>query len=793
MFKNHIKIAWRNLKTNRLFSGINIVGLSIGLAIVILLFLYISHERSFDTMFSKKDRIHRVLVETDGDFGFDIWATAPPVTATALKEEVTNVETAARVFKHDFGGTASVRVNDQNFTESQFYWVDKELLSIFDVEMIEKNAINPLESPNTILLSETAAALYFKGENPMGKTIKVDGSKELEVTGIYKDFPKNSSLDANVLASSNGYWFYDSEIWSNSSFETYALLKENVGLEATEKQMKIMLDANVEKEEQWYQFSLQPLNRIHLYSASYGNSYVSRIGDINEVRNLTYLAVLILLIACMNYMNLTTARSQKRAKEVGMSKTLGASSQSLVARFYVETGLITAISIVLGFLLAVLVLPEFNSVTNQELELDLLFNRTFLGVVIAIWFITTLVSGLYPSFYLSRFMPKEILSPSLKQGKGNILIRKGLVVLQFAASAALIVGVLVIYQQTQFIKNKNLGFQPDNVVAISVRGLRGSENKNALVSEFKNLADVTSVAMAQGYPGIDVSGRTLRKNETQEEGLNIQTNVVDAEILEALGLNLLAGTTLPKNKSKTDTLVEVVLNKKAVQFLGFTPEEAIGKEVYIGLPNTIVGVVDDFNYESLHKTIGAYAFHNNRSEGQSFMLVRFKSGNLSNTIDQLKGTFTKVLPSLDFSYSFLDQQLAKLYEREQRASQISIIFCLLAIFVAALGLFGLTAFMAEQRKKEIGIRKVLGASIATITRLLTVDFAKLVLISIVVAFPLAYILMNNWLEGFAYHIDIPWWIFALSGALAIGIAFITVSFQAIKAALANPVKSLRTE
>lgn len=793
MFKNNIKIAWRNLKTNRLFSSINIIGLSIGLAIVMLLFLYISNESSFDTMYSKKDRIHRVLVETEGDFGFDVWATAPPITASALREEVTNVETAARVFKHDFGGTASVRVNDENYTENLFYWVDKEMLSMFDVELLEKNGPNPLERPNTVILSQTAAALYFKGENPMGKTIKVDNNMELEVTGIYTDFPTNSSIDAQVLASSNGYWFYDRDTWSNSSFETYALLKDNVTIDATVKQMAIMLDANVEKENQWYKFSLQPLEDIHLYSSAYGNSYVSRIGDIDDVRNLSYLAVLILLIACMNYMNLTTARSQKRSKEVGMSKTLGATSKSLVIRFYIETGLITAISIVLGFVLAVLVLPSFNAITNQSLEIDVLFQSSFLMAIVGIWLVTTVVSGLYPSLYLSRFMPKEILSPSFKQGKGNTIVRKGLVVLQFAASAALIVGVLVIYQQTQFIQNKNLGFKPDNVVAISVKGLRGKENRNALETEFKNLADVSSVAYTQGYPGIDVSGRSLRTDVSQNQSLNIQTNVADAEVLEVLKLKLLAGTSLPKNKKETDTLVEVVLNKKAIQYLGLSPEEAIGKEVHIGVPNTIVGVVDDFNYESLHKPIGAYAFHNNTSERKSYMLVRFKTGNLNNTMEQLKVAFTKVLPTLDFNYSFLDQHLAKLYEREKRAGQISIIFCLLAIFVAALGLFGLTAFMAEQRKKEIGIRKVLGASILSITSMLTVDFAKLVLISIGIAFPLAYILMNNWLESFAYHIDISWWIFALSGVLAISIAFFTVSFQAIKAAVTNPVRSLRTE
>ncbi|WP_228236565.1 ABC transporter permease [Allomuricauda sp. M10] len=793
MFKNNLKVAWRNLKSNKLFSGINIVGLSMGLTIVMLLFLFISHERSFDSMFPKKDRIQRVLLKTDSDFGFETWATVPPVTALAIKEEVTNVETAARLLKHNFGRPAALRINDQNFTEDMFYWVDKELLTMFDIPMIEGNATTVLDRPNTVILSETAAKTYFNHENPIGKTITIDNSRELEVTGIYQDFPENSTLDADIMASSNGYWFHKNDSWSNASFETYCLLKDNVSVDATQTQIDQMLEANLPKEEQWYSFGLQPLSQVHLYSASYGNSYASRIGDINEVRNLTYLAILILLIACINYMNLTTARSQKRSKEVGISKTLGASSESLVGRFYVETGLITAISIVLGVVLTMLLLPSFNSVTNQNLTIDLLLNPTFFMAALGVWLLTTLFSGLYPSMYLSRFLPKEILSPSLKRGKGNVVIRKGLVVMQFAASAALIVGVMVIYQQTQYIQNKNLGFAADNVMAISIGGMRDNENRNALEQEFKNLSEVTAVSMAQGYPGMDVSGRTLRKNDTEEQGLNIQTNVTDAGIVDALKLHLLAGSSLPKFKSEKDTLIEVVLNKKAIDYLGFSPEEAIGKEVYIGIPNTIVGVVDDFNYESLHQPIGAYAFNNNTSEGKSFMLVRFKSNNLANTVADLKNTFNRIVPNLDFNYSFLDQNIAKMYAREKRAGQISIVFCILAIFVAALGLFGLAAYTAEQRRKEIGIRKVLGASVSNISQMLSMDFAKLVLIALLIGFPLAYFSMDNWLQGFAYRIDMQWWMFVLSGAIALGIALLTVSFQSIRAALTNPTKSLRAE
>ncbi|WP_418500616.1 ABC transporter permease [Flagellimonas sp.] len=793
MFKNNLKVAWRNLKSNKLFSGINIIGLSMGLTIVMLLFLFISHERSFDSMFPKKDRIQRVLLKTDGDFGFETWATVPPVTALAMKEEVTNVESATRLLKHNFGRPASLRINNQNFTEDLFYWVDKELLTIFDVELVKGDAATALDRPGTVILSETAAQTYFNQENPVGQTILVDNERELEVTGVYKDFPENSTLDAEIMASSNGYWFYDRKSWSNASFETYCLLKENVSIDATQTQIDQMLDANLAKENQWYSFGLQPLGKVHLYSASYGNSYTSRIGDINEVRNLTYLAILILLIACVNYMNLTTARSQKRSKEVGISKTLGASSESLVGRFYVETGLITAISIVLGVALTLLLLPSFNALTNQHLTLDLLLNPSFMLAALGVWLVTTLFSGLYPSMYLSRFMPKEILSPSLKRGKGNVVIRKGLVVMQFAASTALIVGVMVIYQQTQYIQNKNLGFAADNVMAVSIGGLRGEENKDALVQEFKNLSEVTAVSMVQGYPGMDVSGRTLKRKGTDEQGLNIQTNVTDASIVDALKLHLLAGSSLPKFKNEKDTLVEVVLNKKAIDYLGFSPEEAIGKEVYIGVPNTIVGVVDDFNYESLHQPIGAYAFHNSQSEGKSFMLVRFKSGNLGHTVAGLKSTFTRIVPNLDFNYSFLDQNIARMYAREKRAGQISIVFCLLAIFVAALGLFGLAAYTAEQRRKEIGIRKVLGASVGKISQMLSMDFAKLVLIALLIGFPLAYFSMENWLEGFAYRIDIQWWVFLLAGTIALGIALLTVSFQSIRAALTNPVKSLRTE
>jgi len=796
MIKSYLKIAWRNLKANRLFTVINIVGLSIGLALTIILFLYISNELSFDNMYPKKSRIHRVLTLMDDDYDNETWATSPPILASALKDQVTNVETAARVYHHNFGQTASLRANNQNHTETRFFWVDKELLTIFDIEMVKGNPHHALDRPNTVILSESAAQKYFNGLDATGKTLLIDNRTPLEVTGVYKDFPNNSTLDAQVMASSKGSWFYDRASWGNVSFETYCLLKKNTTKEETMVQMGNMLNTNVAKEDQWYGLSLQPLEKIHLYSASYQNSYVSRIGDIDEVRNLSYLAILILLIACINYMNLTTARSQHRSKEVGISKTLGALSTSLALRFYMETALVAAISLILGIGLSMILLPSFNAITNQNLTLHLLASPHFVWAILGIWMVTTLVSGLYPSLHLSKFLPKEILSPSSKQEKGNALLRKGLVVLQFAASAALIVGVLVIYQQTKFLENKKLGFIPENVVAISTSGLRSDENKNTLIQEFKNNADVKSVAFAQGYPGMDVSGYVLQKNtQNGESGLPLQANTTDAQIIEVLKLNLLAGKTLPPNKSEGDTIVQVVLNKKAIDYLGYTPDEAIGKEVVIFYRTTsrIVGVVEDFNFASLHQPIGAYAFHNHTNESTSYALVRINSSNLTATLSHLKNVFSRVAPNLDFNYSFLDQNLERLYEREKRAAKVSVVFSLLAILVACMGLFGLAAFMAEQRKKEIGVRKVLGASVMGIVNMLSKDFLRLVLVALTVAFPLAFWIMSRWLEGFAYRIDIGWTVFALSGMIALCIALATVSYQAVRAAMANPVKSLRAE
>lgn len=796
MFKNYIKIAWRSLKANRMFSFINIFGLSIGLTIAIVLFLFVTYERSYDTMYSNSENIHRVLVNTDESYDGQILSTAPAALTPVVINDIPDVKNAARMLKHGFGETAFIKVDNVNFLEKELYWSDAELFEIFDIDFIKGNPATAIQRPNTVVLSESVAKKYFGAIEPMGKTITVDNGRELEVTGVYEDFPGNSTMHCNMIASLSSMKFYKNPSWGNSSFETYLLLKENSSPAFVEQQLQTVLDKNVDAEGQWFTFSLQALKDIHLHSSDFANNYSNRIGDSKEIRNLSFLALLILLIACVNYMNLMTAKAQKRSKDVGINKTLGASSKSLILRFYAETGLVTFISLAIGVALSFLAIPIFNEVTGQHLDVSFLFSWKLIVPLTIFWAFTTLFAGSYPAFYLSGFSPKAALSSSLKSGGGVINIRKGLVILQFAASVTLIVAVLIIYQQLQFIQNQKLGYNPENTVAISIMALRGKEKTDALVQEFKALSGVSEVAMAQGFPGISVSGRMLFQNDNDQNGMQIRTNHADSEVIDLLRLNLLAGNTLPKVKLEGDTLIDVILNKKAIDYLGYSLEEAIGKKALIGgFRNNayIRGVVDDFNFESLHRSIGSYAFHNAKTEGSSFALVRFNDASLSSMMTQLERTFTNIVPDSAFEYVFLDKSVEQLYSQERKTALTGVIFCGLAIFVACLGLFGLAAFTAEQRKKEIGVRKVLGASVVGITQMLSKDFLKLVGLALVIAFPLAYFLMQNWLEAFAYRIQIGWLVFVVAGLLALSIALFTVSYQAIKAAIANPVKSLRTE
>lgn len=794
MLKNFIKISWRRIKADKTFSFINILGLSIGLTITLLLFLFVLQERSFDKMYANKERIYRVIFKTDQQRNNEIWATVPAALKPAASEKMPEVQKSARLWDHDFGKTASIEANNQHFAEPKLYYADPEFFDIFQIDFIQGNPENQLEKHNTIALSESTAQKYFGNQNAIGQILTIDNKKHMEVTGVYKDFPANSSFDGNMIASFKSVGFYKEPSWSNASFETYFLLNKKSSVDRVTKKMQELVDANVEKEDQWYTLDLQPLEKIHLYSADIKSAYTSKLGSIEEVRNFSLLAILILVIACINYMNLATARSQKSTKDVGINKTLGASSKMLIIRFFTETGFVTLLSILLSLMFTILIIPLFERIIGTSLSMKFLWSPEFILAMINVWLITTLIAGSFPAFHLSKFSPMEVIRSGKNKESFTALLRKGLVIIQFSASVVLIISAIVIYNQLEFMRNKNLGYDPDNTMAISIAAVNSESERETLLNVFEGLPEVSSATMAQGFPGKSVSGRSLYRNMNSDEAMSIQTNRAVGGIVETLQLKLLAGKDLPSTKQEGDTIVDVILNKKAVDFLGISPQEAIGKNIIANLgPNAyVIGVVDDFNFSSLRSPIGGYAF-NNGFEPLQYMLVRFKSEKLPTTIYKFKKKFREVVPTAAFDYTFLDKNLEQMYAKDRRAATAALVFACLAIFVACLGLFGLVAFMAEQRTKEIGVRKVLGASVTGITTLLSKDFIKLIFIALVLAFPIAYWLTQKWLQEFVYRIDVDWQIFLFAGAIAIVVGIFTVGIQAIKTANINPVKSLKTE
>ena len=796
MLTNYLKLAFRSLLKNPLFTALNVFGLALGLAVSLLLFLHVQHELSFDTYHKRAGDIHRVMLNT-------FWnpekpeklANAPNVVGPAAKDNIPAVEQYARLMKHGFGVSAFVTAGENKLVEEDLYWADPSLVDIFDMLQVAGDLKAALTQPNTVALSRSAAIRYFGTSDPVGQIIKIDQLPPLEVKAVYEDFPANSTLDAAMLgAFSTMDWASKNLVWSNASFETWLLLNPAANPKQVEKQLAGLLDKNVPKAEQRYSMWLQPLTDVYLHSADVRWNYSKRVGDPKQVGILAALALAVLLIGCFNYMNLTTARSQLRFREVGINKSLGASRKQLIGRFYAETGVLTGVSLLLAVGLLAVGIPMFNQLADKQLALKVLLEPGMLAAIFGIGAAVILVAGSYPAFFLSAFSPKNLLQTTFRKNNSAGWLRRSLVTAQFTASVVLIIGTLVLYHQMQFIQQKNLGFEPHQVVAITTIAAESQVQLDALIQGCRGLSNVESVCRAQTYPGANASGRSIYKSLEDENGMELRTNRTTPGIEKVLGIKLLAGASLPE-KQASDTIVNVILTKTAVDYLGLTPEAAIGKKVYCDLGNNayIRGVVEDFHSESLHKPLGAYAFHDARTEDRRFLLVKLNTQNLPETMRQIESVFNASLPQSAFEYKFIDDYLDSLYRAEARTASVVFVFSMLSVLISCLGLFGLAAFAAEQRTKEIGIRRVLGASVVGITGLLSKDFLKLVFFAIAIASPLAYFLMDKWLADFAYRIEIQWWMFVVAGAGAVVIAFLTVGFQSVKAALANPVKSLRSE
>lgn len=792
----HLKLAWRQLRKHRFFSLLNLLGLTVGMTAAMALFLYVQKEYAFDRYHHNADQIVRVnLKVADGDLE-ENWASAPNIAGPALKEAMPEVKAFVRLLHHNFGRTASVAFGNKRFSEERLFWADSAMLEVFDVSLIAGDRATVLDRPKTAMLNASTAKRIFGEQSPIGQQLLIDNESSVEVTGVYADFPDHSSWQPNIIGSfSSVGWAYNNLYWSNASYETFLLLRPGFDLADIDTKMQAVLGKAVAPENQWFSLWAQPLKDIHLYSSNITSGYASRIGDARQVRLMGMLALVVLLLACFNYINLTTARSQQRLREVGISKAIGASTRHMVSRFLTETALLTGLAVALSIGLLTLVTPSLSALTQRDLQWQQLLENGWWLTVLATWLIVTLVAGVYPALALGMNNAKQLLQPIARQGSGHALFRKVLVVGQFVVCIALIAGALLCQKQITYLGKKKLGYGVDAVVAINLAGSDNEAGKTALEKNIAQQPGIEKVARAQAYPGIGTSGYAISDPNNPQVPHRVLASLSEPGSEDLLGLELLAGKFITA-QAEGDTTIDVVVNEQLISIFGWTPEEAIGRTPgnMFDSSTKIVGVVKDFHFESLHHPIGAYALHNDQDKANpNFLLVRVRPDALNGMLPKLANLFREYLPEAAFDYTFLDQTVAGFYENETRLSRVVWLFTLLTIFISALGLLGLATFAAAQRTKEISIRKVLGASVGGIVLLLSKDFLWLVLIAVLLAVPLGWWAMQEWLTNFAYRIEIEWWVFGLAGGTALLITFLTIAGQSWRAAVRNPVDALRNQ
>jgi len=802
MLNNYFKIAWRNLWKNKFLSLINIFGLATGMACSLMIFLFVTDEVSYDRFNNDADRVYRVVKDFVNDDGSRLPdATTPPALAPAMQREIPGIDHVTRVFP-GWGFNFLLTYGDKHFYEEKLFRVDSSFFDVFTTQFIKGDEKAVFKQPNSIVVTESTAKKYFGTDDAMGKVLKVDQLGDMMVTGVVKDMPAASHFHYDFLISIRKFGGNPDTRWSWYNFYTYAKLKPNVNIKALEPQIQALYKRNNKDGKNI--FYTQPLTSIHL------DSNLKWEIEPNSDRLYTYVfsavALLIILIAAINYINLVTARSSLRAKEIGIRKVSGALNTSLVKQFLLESVVICTLSSVLAVLIASLLLPAVNAITQKHLQLYGPGNYAALYFLLAA-FAIGILAGLFPALYLSSFKPIVVLKGSKIKEGGIFNLRKALVVVQFSISIALIAGSFIIYNQINYIKDARLGLNKDQVLILKNYGSFSDAQASAFENSLTKVPGVSKTAFADGVVGGQNWTTSVRaKGSQNEQLLNFLsvgydfTNVLNLELKEGRGFSKdFASDTMAYQSQHVlqQNLGGVILNEKAVKDLGIKGA-ATGQQLVWGTDGdttyfiTVVGVVKDFHFASFKNEIKPFIFINEPSR-RAYLTVKLSTQNTAGTLAQIESQWKAIAPGKPMQYFFLDETFSRLYQSEASFQKIFIVLVILSIVIACLGLFGLAAFATEQRTKEIGIRKVLGASTAGITALLSKDFLKLVIVSIVIATPLAWWAMSVWLQHYVYRITISWWIFLLAGLLAVIIALATVSFQAIKAAIANPVKALRSE
>lgn len=823
MVTNYFKIAWRNIRKNKVSSFINISGLAIGMASAIFIFLYVEDELSYDKFFTDVDKIYQVNIEGKMAGQEFLTGNTPPPVGAALKNAFPEIETYARVYRP---GDVVVRYeqksgSDHYFTESRVFGVDSNFLQVFDFTILQGVRESCLFDPNSVVISEHIAKKYFGKEDAMGKILLFGNEKQpFRVSGVLKDVPSQSSFQFDFLRPIASYPVVKRFTWSWVWLQVNTYVKLSPQFVVNESNLATLeakfpamvqqqaasafqrigqpLDELKKKGGKW-DLHLKPFSKVHLYARD-DNARFTNLGDIKYVRIFSLIALFIIILACVNFMNLSTAQSAGRAKEVGIRKALGSLKFQLIRQFFGETLLFVGISAIIALLLVVLFLKPFNELSGKEFSLGLLFGGKFWIYFTSVILFTGLLAGSYPAFYLTSFSPIGVIKGKLSRiGLGSLFIRNGMVIFQFTISTALIICTIIVFQQLLFTRNADLGLNKENTLIVANIDRLGT-SQNTFKEEINNIPEITSSSITTSVPTRNWFGDRYEPEANGEEqvvkDISMASFIVDEEFIPTMQVTLVRGRNFSKEFNDS---ASVIINETAARQMGW--KDAIGQYmIYPGNGNQrfqVIGIVKDFNFESMRNTILPFALFHYKSNtywvSSPYMVAKIKPGKTPDALEKVKAKWKAFAPNTPFDHTFLDEEFESLYKSDSQMGKVFGLFTILSIFVACLGLFGLATYTAERRIKEIGVRKVLGASVQGLVGLLSRDFLKLVLIAVFIAFPLAWMTMDNWLEVFAYRIKIEWWVFIISGIGALLIALLTVSFQAIKAARANPVKSLRTE
>jgi len=810
MFRNYFKIAWRSLKKQPFFTLINTLGLAIGMAGSLLIALYIYQEMHYNDMFADANRIYRI--DMDIKFGgaeIKSGETSPPMAQT-LKKDFPEVENTVRF--RTLGSNLFRNIDKTtNLKELSTTYVDSSFFEMFGLELINGNRESALKDPNTLVMTRTAAENHFGSVDVVGKRLLLNNEDTYIVTGVMEDLPENSFLkDYSMFMAMAGNVASRENIWGSHNYYTYIKLSPETNLDNFQLQLDGLLDKYVlpwaqktfpgmTKESfaasgNYIRYHTIALTDIHLYSEN--QLEMGEKGAIQNIYILSFIGFFLIFLACVNFMNLSTAHSLKRSKEVGIRKTLGSNRVQLIVQFLTESGIVVFSSLILAIIIAFIALPFFNDIAGRNISIPFT-EPLFYVTLLSITFLLALFSGSYPAFVISRFIPVDTLKGYSVKNNNKWNIRSMLVVFQFGVAVFLIVGTLVVFQQLEFIQNKDLGFEKEQVLVIN-DAYAAEQNLNALKQDIINLSSVKSVTVSSFMPTPSARSNSslFRENAMdQQYAIQMQTWNVDENYLKTLNLELIAGRNFNAQTAADSTAI--IINESTLATLGLNAEEALGvrvtEEVERENPEFyhIIGVIKDFHYESLREDIGALGLFLDKSSGS--MAIKLKTNDLTSVLTNIENLWTERAPGQPFNYRFMDDAFEASYKEERRLSRIFIVFTGLSIFIACLGLFALAAFNAQNKTKEIGVRKVLGASVSQITIDLTTDFLKLVAIAILIAIPFGWYFMDMWLQDFSYRIQIGWEILSFSALLVITVAIITVSYQSVKAAIANPVKSLRTE